>query len=77
MGPLQHLKSTPREALNWRLFSVIAVIGLVGLSRGDEGIVGNMTESESWLHQFHVENGSSQQSNVVSMLQLGCIPGTS
>lgn len=30
----QHLKSTPREALNWRIFTAIAVIGLAGLSRG-------------------------------------------
>lgn len=40
--PLAHLQDTPREALNWRIWFAIGVIGLAGLSRGgDEGTVGN------------------------------------
>jgi len=75
--PLQHLKDTPRQALNFRLFYAIAAIGLLGISRGgDEGTVGSMTSSEAWKNAFHVEEGSSQQSNVVSMVQLGNIPGS-
>lgn len=75
--PLQHIKSTPREALNFRLFYAIAAIGLLGISRGgDEGTVGSMTSSDAWKSIFHVKEGSSQQSNVVSMVQLGNIPGS-
>ncbi|PKI83998.1 hypothetical protein MVES_002295 [Malassezia vespertilionis] len=34
-----------------------------------------MTSSQAWLSEFHVEDKSSQQSNVVSMSQLGSIAG--
>lgn len=35
-----------------------------------------MTESPTWLEEFGVKSGSSEQSNVVSMFQLGNIPGS-
>lgn len=35
-----------------------------------------MTESPSWQREFNVESGSAAQSNIVSMLQLGNIPGS-
>lgn len=77
MQLVQHISSTPREALNWRVFFAIFAIGLLGISRGgDEGTVGSMTASKSWQNEYHVLKGSSQQSNVVSMVQIGNIPGS-
>lgn len=35
-----------------------------------------MTESPTWQREFGVESGSSDHSNVVSMFQLGNIPGS-
>lgn len=65
--PLAHIQDTPREALNWRLWLAIATIGLLGLSRGgDEGTVGNMTESAAWRREFNVEDGSADQVGAVS-----------
>lgn len=65
--PLAHIQDTPREALNWRLWFAIAVIGLLGLSRGgDEGTVGNMTESAAWRREFNVESGSADQVSIIS-----------
>lgn len=76
MPLMKHIRSTPREALNWRLFLTIFVVGLAGLGRGtDEGLIGSLTGSKEWLNEFKVANGSGAQSNVVSMVQLGNIPG--
>ncbi|PWN46655.1 MFS general substrate transporter [Violaceomyces palustris] len=72
-----HIKSTPSASLNWKLITAISVLGFMGMSRGsDEGIISGVSSSKSWLQRFQVQDGSSAQSNVVSMVQLGSIPGS-
>ena len=74
---MQHIKSTPREALNWRLAFAMSVFGFLGMSRGsDEGIISGIQESPAWRRTYGIEAGSSTESNVVSMVQIGCVPGS-
>ncbi|KAL1876153.1 hypothetical protein Plec18167_005416 [Paecilomyces lecythidis] len=75
------LADTPKEVLNWRLFSSVAVFGILGASRGfDEGLVGGMITLQSFKDEFPLEQGTAdevanRESNITSMVQLGSIVG--
>jgi len=69
--------SSPKQIWNWRIISTMFIIGTLGASRGaDEGIISGIEGQKEWLKLYGITNGSSAQSNVVSMVQLGCVLGS-
>ncbi|PWN87989.1 quinate permease [Acaromyces ingoldii] len=72
---ISHLDE-PREVWNWRVKCAVFVIGILGASRGaDEGIISGIESNKEWLRTYGIQDGSAAQSNVVSMVQIGCVLG--
>lgn len=70
-------ETSPKEIWNWRVIGTMIIIGTLGASRGaDEGIISGIEGQKQWLELYGITNGSSAQSNIVSMVQLGCILGS-
>lgn len=54
----------------------VFVIGILGASRGaDEGIISGIESNKEWLRTYGIQDGGAAQSNVVSMVQIGCVLG--
>ncbi|KAK9452695.1 general substrate transporter [Dipodascopsis uninucleata] len=76
--------STPKEALNWRLFTAVLCFGLMGASRGiDEGLISGTIQQVSFIEQYHLNdpNLSTQKrlqitGNITAMVQIGCVFGS-
>lgn len=79
----ENLKDTPKESLNWRLWYVVFVFGLMGAARGiDEGLIGTTTELAPFKNKFGLRDHSKSEheiaellSNITSMVQMGSILG--
>lgn len=79
----EKLASTPKEALNLRLFFAVLVFGLMGAARGlDEGIIGTTLKQDSFVAEFGLDDPNrsadylaQRESNITSTVQLGSIGG--
>lgn len=66
----------PKEAFNRHFFIAVFTFGVLGLARGlDEGVISSQVLMPAFKRDYGVEPGSAAQSNITSMVQIGCVGG--